>query len=115
GPASSFPSFLQSFLGSLFFAADDGMTGQEWWITDGTAPGTGRFLDLNPTGSSSPRFPVEKDGRLFFNANDGTNGAELWMTDGTSAGTMLVGDINPGPASSDPIPALALGSRYLVL
>jgi len=34
--------------GTLFFAADDGMTGRELWKTDGTPEGTVLVKDINP-------------------------------------------------------------------
>jgi len=87
--------------GTLFFAANDGQTGQELWITDGTDEGTQLVKDINPNGDSTPRELTSFGGVLFFEANDGENGSELWRSDGTESGTQLVADINAS-GDSDP-------------
>lgn len=44
--------------GQLFFAADDGVTGRELYISDGTAEGTRRVYDFNgPTAPVVPQLP----------------------------------------------------------
>ncbi|MBT7306786.1 MAG: hypothetical protein HN842_01130, partial [Gammaproteobacteria bacterium] len=53
-------------------------------------------IDINPTGSSLPRYLTELNGKLFFFADDGSNGFELWRSDGTEAGTEMVANINDG-------------------
>ncbi|PZD74452.1 Bifunctional hemolysin/adenylate cyclase [Acaryochloris thomasi RCC1774] len=96
--------------GQLFFTADDGTSGRELWVSDGTTEGTQLLRDINPDNSSnnyyyyspSPSNLTEVNGTLFFTANDGTTGSELWVSDGTTEGTQLVQDINP---SSDNYPA----------
>ena len=81
----------------LFFAADNGMNGNELWKSDGTEAGTAMVKDVWPgAGGSSPDYLASMGGVLFFNAGDGTNGSELWKSDGTDAGTVLVKDIWPG-------------------
>ena len=80
-----------------YFVANDGTTGQELWITDGTDAGTRLVKDINPGSSSSyPGVFHEFNGELFFVADDGVNGEELWKSDGTEAGTILLADIHPG-------------------
>ena len=80
-----------------FFVADDGSSGQELWITDGTESGTRQVKDINPGPDSSyPGVFHEFNGELYFVANDGVNGEELWKSDGTESGTILLSDINPG-------------------
>lgn len=75
--------------------------GTELWVSDGTAPGTKLFKDINPGSSSStPSSFVEAGDKLFFKAVTDTEGVELWVTDGTETGTNLVKDINPGINSS---------------
>jgi len=90
----------------LIFLADDGISGQEFWITDGTPEGTALIRDLatgdrdlNP-GSNL----VVSQNRLFFTRTDYENdtGNELWVTDGTEEGTHIVKDINLGEKSSVP-------------
>ena len=101
-------SFARSFTaiggGKAVFAADDRTSGQEPWVTDGTAAGTFRVRDIRPGDfSSSPgHFAVLGNGKVLFSARDPSSGFELWVTDGTEAGTALVRDIRAGSASSDP-------------
>jgi ELWxxDGT repeat protein len=88
----------------LVFGANEGSTGRELWVTDGTTAGTTLLKDINPGPGSSGResFVALGDGRLVFSADDGNTGSELWVTDGTTVGTTLLKDINPGPGSSSP-------------
>jgi ELWxxDGT repeat protein len=90
--------------GMLFFRADDGTSGSELWMSDGTADGTVMVKDINPGSDSSyPYYLTEVNGRLFFSPYDGNNGRELWMSNGTADGTVMVKDINPGSGSSYPL------------
>lgn len=88
--------------GRFAFTAFDGVTGNELWITDGTAAGTSLLLDIVPGNNNSGATSVFSlgDGRAIFNATSGTIARELWVTDGTAAGTSLVKDINPNPGGS---------------
>jgi ELWxxDGT repeat protein len=93
--------------GRLFFPGSDsgsgGAGGRELWVTDGTAAGTKRVLDVRPgPDSSDPGGLTVAGDRVFFAADDGVHGRELWVSDGTAAGTRLVWDLNPGEASSNP-------------
>ena len=100
---SSFPDFLTVINGTLFFAANDGVHGDELWKTDGTTAGTALVKDISPgAGSSYPFHLINVNGTLFFTANDGVHGSELWKSDGTAAGTVLVKDIQTGTATSSP-------------
>ena len=124
------PNFTE-FNGKLYFTADDGTSGSELFVTDGTTEGTNLVKDINPgSGSSSvvieatdfsdrttsfyarPNF-TEFNGKLYFTADDGTSGSELWVTDGTAEGTQLVADINPGSASSRPRDFTILNNELL--
>ena len=90
------------FNGKLYFAANNGESGRELFVSDGTAEGTQLLVDLRPGSnysynySSNPNNLVEFNNKLYFTANDGTNSTELFVTDGTAEGTQLVADINPG-------------------
>ena len=86
----------------LYFTANDGVNGEELWVSDGTTEGTSLLKDINPGASADSiaysSFPgdlTEFGDRLYFTANDGENGDELWVSDGTSSGTSLLKDINP--------------------
>jgi ELWxxDGT repeat protein len=92
---SSYPFDLTNVGGTLFFSADDLITGRELWKSDGTEPGTTQVKDTHSGyGSSDPSYLTNVGCTLFFSATDGTNGQELWKSDGTDAGTVLVRDIN---------------------
>jgi ELWxxDGT repeat protein len=100
--------------GPLFFAADDGVDGEELWKSDGTADGTVMVKDLtsNLIGSF-PRSLTVVGSRVFFVADDGPHGRELWVSDGTADGTRLVKDVAPGYDSSFPSNLTADGSVLL--
>ena len=87
----------------LLFAANDGGTGNEAWLTnaDGTSA---TLIDLFPgTNGSFPfSFSASVDGKLFFPATDQNAGTELFVSDGTVAGTRLFADIRFGTGSSFP-------------
>src|ERR1051325_444314 len=86
----------------LFFEGFSPESGREPWVSDGTAAGTHRILDVLPgtSGSTETSYVtpfVALDQRALFLANDGVHGRELWVTDGTAAGTHMVRDLLPGP------------------
>ncbi len=123
GSQPSNPGFFASFGDKQLFTAidgvhladNDGFTGQELWITDGTVAGTKVLADLNPDlfSSGSPRnfTDLGASGRAVFSAAVGTPGRELWVTDGTAAGTVLLKDINPAAfAGSDPSKPVPVGT-----
>jgi len=101
--AGSNPSDFAAFDGALYFSANDGVNGSEFWKTDGTAPGTVLVRDINATAAGADAFPygfTVLNGSLTFAADDGVNGFELWKSDGTAANTDLLKDICPGACSS---------------
>jgi len=136
GPCSSYVNSLTALGSSIFFRANDGTNGLEFWKTDGTSSGTVMVKDINPGtsctsfGTTSPCSSTVLDlkvagSTLFFRADDGTNGSELWKSDGTSSGTVMVKDINPGAScnsfgvtgpcsssASDPSNVVVLGNTY---
>jgi ELWxxDGT repeat protein len=103
GPTGSSLRYLVDVDGTLFFTADDGVTGEELWKSDGTEAGTVLVKDIvpGPDGSSCTRL-TKVGGTLFFSARTDATGTELWKSDGTEAGTVLVKDIIPGSISSTP-------------
>ena len=99
---SSNPSNFIEFNDKLYFSADNGETGSELFVSDGTAEGTQLLVDLRPGSSnydynygSNPSYFIEFDDKLYFSANNGENGNELFVSDGTVEGTQLLVDINP--------------------
>ena len=101
-PNISFQSQLPS--GKWFFTADDGTTGRELWVTDGTPAGTMLLKDIYPgTTSGLNNFQSRVVGNLlYFVADDGFSGAELWVSNGTPAGTLKAKEFQTGMAGSDP-------------
>jgi ELWxxDGT repeat protein len=81
----------------LYFAADDGVNGEELWKSDGTAAGTVMVKDIVPGSAGSvPHFglpnettdaPAALDGKIYFLVNNGV-GTYAWVSDGTEAGTV---------------------------
>ena len=101
GPNSSKKALFLG--GRILFVADDGVHGEELWISDGTPGGTTLFIDLFPGSiGSSPEGLTLVDGRVYFVANTPGMGRELWSTEGSPAGTRMVFDLAPGTDSSQP-------------
>ena len=103
-PGSSYsnPLYMTAFLDGVFFIADDGVNGQEHWISNGTEAGTFMLKDIYP-GNDEPfyaRNPLVVGNLIFFIGNDGTHGGELWVSDGTADGTKMLRDLYPGSSSS---------------
>lgn len=100
--------FLSADSSKAFFVANDGTTGDELWVTDGTPAGTAFVKDIYD-GSQGSQINVApsgmgnnmKDGKLYFFAVNGTggftvNGMEPWVSDGTPSGTFMLKDIQAG-------------------
>lgn len=83
---------------TIVYSAMDGYSGEELWVTDGTAD-SGVLLKNICQGDSRegsvPENFVLMGTKVYFTANDCTNGPALWETDGTEAGTKMVKDIAP--------------------
>lgn len=94
---------LTVFQNKVYFLADDGVHGNELWVSDGTTAGTKLVKDISPGIESS--FPIYLklfNGSLIFQAYSPGQGTELWISDGTNAGTHILKDINPGTEHSSP-------------
>ena len=104
------PDSLSCCNGSeLYFAADNGVRGNELWKWTAS---TGAVLvrDIQPGAASSPPEDFECcNGIVYFTAATAA-GRELWRTNGTSAGTVIVRDIRPGAAGSNPANLTACGT-----
>ncbi|NDW45099.1 hypothetical protein [Ruegeria sp. PrR005] len=89
----------------LFFIADDGATGREPYVTDGTTIQS--LGDINPgaagsnPGGSNIGHALSFGNSVLFVADDGVYGAEFWTTDGTPEGTRLLVDFVPGELQPD--------------
>ncbi|MEQ1749755.1 MAG: ELWxxDGT repeat protein, partial [Prosthecobacter sp.] len=102
-PNSSDPTDLRSAGGKLFFLANDGVSGRELWVSNGTAAGTVLVKDLvaGLADASIDNFTVINN-IVCFAADDGLSGREVWLSDGTAAGTRIAFDAVPGSSSSNP-------------
>ncbi|MFN0054661.1 MAG: ELWxxDGT repeat protein [Planctomycetales bacterium] len=99
GPGSGSASIgeIVAIGSTTYFAADDGIHGQELWKSDGTAAGTVMVADIYAGEySSCIDYLTNVNGTLYFVATDGVHGAELWKSDGTADGTKIVKDIYAG-------------------
>jgi ELWxxDGT repeat protein len=94
----------------VFFTADDGVSGRELYVSDGTFGGTKLVMDIRPGARSSvPSELTAVGGQLFFVANDGRRGPGLYVTDGTPAGTRRLR--NRRPCDSESRSIIAHGGR----
>ncbi len=88
GSESANPQAITAIGSKVAFIAEDGLTGSELYVCDGTAAGTFQLLDLDPgasggfTGGYGMGFGSYA---LFTNGNGG-----IYATDGTRAGTRHV-------------------------
>ncbi|MFN8234116.1 MAG: ELWxxDGT repeat protein [Actinomycetota bacterium] len=97
---------------AVYFAARDGVHGQELWRTDGTPDGTSMVRDIRPRRKGAGPFGLAHLGTtLHLFADDGVHGLELWESDGTKAGTVMVADIAPGSDGSQPFLSTAGSDR----
>ncbi|HEY4574830.1 MAG TPA: ELWxxDGT repeat protein, partial [Thermoanaerobaculia bacterium] len=95
---------FHSLAGKLLCGADDGATGVEPWLSDGTAAGTSQLADLAPGPDwGQPLFSLPVGGTNVLGAYIG-----LWATDGTPGGTsqIFAGQVDA--------PAAALGKVFFV-
>ena len=73
---------------AFYFLWNDGIHGQELWVSDGTTIGTHLFLDILPgAGSSEIAYLTICNNKLFFRATDDVDFNRLFVSDGTVAGT----------------------------
>jgi len=83
------------YKGKFYFNGDNGTSGDELFVSDGTQGGATLLKDIHDGGDSDPeQFTIYND-ELYFIAEVAT-GMQLWKTDGTEAGTVMVAEPNPG-------------------
>lgn len=98
-PVGSWP--VASTGARLYFVASEPASGEELWVSDGTASGTLLPAEVSPgPASTSITYLTAADDRVFFRAFRSDLGFEPWTSDGTPGGTLLLGDLRPGPAGS---------------
>lgn len=86
--------YITYFLGGVgekfYFAADDGVHGNELWVTDGTEEGTILFDIVPGSESSDPSRFVVNDDRVIFRA-----GGKVWGINHENTVGQIIGDFSP--------------------
>lgn len=110
GPMGSDPSaFFTPSTTQLFFSGNDGTTGNDVWLSDGTDAGTALYVDIPGTGTGPGHFVTATGfGYLFYAATSDLQGRELWM------GSGLLKDIIVGPTGSNPDKLIRVGTGPLI-
>ncbi len=81
----------------VVFKANEGIFGEEIWVSGGTAQSTQRLSDINPgAGNANPQDFLSIGNKVFFTAFAPATGRELYVSDGTAAGTLRVVDLFAG-------------------
>ncbi|MEP2773688.1 MAG: ELWxxDGT repeat protein [Fulvivirga sp.] len=115
-PAFEANEKLIVYNGKLLFTANDGVVGNELWVSDGTEAGTTLLKDINPGATNS--FPLNltpTDSRLYFRGFTDNEGWELYYTDGTTSGTVINTDLISGASGSSPANFYAAGNNLFYM
>jgi ELWxxDGT repeat protein len=78
GANDSRPVHLIVNKGRLYFEASDSSGDRELWMYNGINPPS-QVTEINPSGSSYPRFPAVFNDKLYFQATSGPDGYEPWV------------------------------------
>jgi ELWxxDGT repeat protein len=90
-PQSSNPGWPLKVGSQIFFAANDGLHGNEPWRSDGTAAGTYMLKDIGfAISGSDPLFVGALGNDALFQVSDASTRGSLWRSDGTVAGTVQI-------------------------
>lgn len=82
-PSDDQPAFVE-WNGLVYFAADDGINGNELWRTDGSEAGTGMVADLLPGPDGFLAITMRPTGnRLFITLFAINDFSELWVLEVT--------------------------------
>jgi ELWxxDGT repeat protein len=99
GAGSSTPSNMRTVGSTLYFRADDGVAGAEFWKTNGTEAGTVLLKDIYPGATASdPQELIARGQTLYFSAASNSSVRKLWKSDGTVAGTLVASTADYGTA-----------------
>ena len=107
-----------AFKSKLFFSVSVGnYWGNELWVSDGSASGTKRIVNINDTTDKSVSdYGFETfthNGHLYFAANDGISGNELWRLNLATGLVNQVDDFESGSRSSNPANFVLFNSAFL--
>jgi len=108
--------FMMVFGNRVLFAANDGTTGSELFISDGTSAGT--FLVKNiTTGNANTYFysGAVLNGVAYFFAGSSPTDLKLWKSDRTSAGTVMVKDFDPSSTKEKLVDIKAVNNHLLII
>jgi ELWxxDGT repeat protein len=94
--ADSQPFGFTSLGSKVMFVANDGIHGNELWLSDKSTHATSMLADLNPgSGDGVDTTLVGIGGQILFGGSDGVHGEQLWITDGTTSGTTVLANVAP--------------------
>ncbi|MCP5094456.1 MAG: hypothetical protein GY943_02760 [Chloroflexi bacterium] len=86
----------------FFYVNDDGSTGRELWVSDGSLTGTMLVKDITLGSNSYPGSLKSFNDQLIFQAGDIFSNSKLWITDGTITNTEVLYDNVSGEDYSYP-------------
>ena len=93
----SYPGqYLSLMVGdTIYFSAQDGLTGSELWAHDTSNHSTWQVADINNGiyGGIGYGQEIVNDGRIYFVADDGISGREIWVHDTTNHSTWQLVDL----------------------
>ncbi|MFN7735346.1 MAG: ELWxxDGT repeat protein [Pirellula sp.] len=108
---------IVEYQGEYYFAANDGVVGQELWKTDGTPEGTVVVSEVSPGPSwSSPDRLTLLNDKLYFVNYAAEDKIGLWVTDGSTEGTKEVRSFQyptSGPYYVSPLSELVVANGNL--
>ena len=111
GPPDANIGYITATIGSVFFRANDTLSGNELWAT---IPGgiTHQVVNIGPDPfGGDVREIARLEIGVVFAAFTPTTGSELWISDELRQNTKLVKDILPGSAGSLPRDFFAMGKK----
>jgi len=99
GPGSSHPKELVVAGELLYFRANDGIHGEELWVTNGTSSQTRMVYDIVPISNvgANPHSLTTVGEGLVFVCDDGWRGAELWFSTADSPPQLLFDTADEAP------------------